>query len=411
MTSRVSKPLLLAALAAALVLPGLDRLTMSRQQELRVALAARQMAQGGSWLIPEFRDQPRLQKPPLMYWLVACSFRFVNNTMSVAAARFPSALAGIFLVVSTYLGGSILIGRRRAYIAALVAATSFMLNRHARLAETDVTLALFTALATLSGYVALRRSSLAVWLVVGAFVGLGFLTKGPAALAIPLLAIVFYAAAQPSTRKMRHVGGIVLTILVAALIAVPWYVTIKIQSAAQIGLELRETFSEPDHPGPIYFYFYTLPKMMLPWGVFIPFAILSVFRSRAVKHAGLKFAAIWFTSSFAALSLIANKQDHYALLLLPQSALFVGWYLAHLSTKNPSVRAWWNSRNEIRLTAAFVAISVIFVNTYIFSISDRYRPQSMIPIFARQARPYTENARAIYTLGATRQPVGVLSRA
>ena len=214
MTSRFSKPLLLAVLSAALVLPGLGRLTMSRQQELRVALTARQMAQGGSWLIPEFRDQPRLQKPPLMYWLVACSFRIVGNTMSVPAARFSSAMAGIFLVVITYLGGSILIGRRRAYIAALVAATSFMLIRHARLAETDVTLALFTALATLSGYVALRRSSMAVWLVAGTFVGLGFLTKGPAALAIPLLAIVFYAAAQPSTRKMRHVGGILLAILV-----------------------------------------------------------------------------------------------------------------------------------------------------------------------------------------------------
>ena len=102
MTSRFSKPLLLAVFSAALVLPGLSRPTMSRQQELRVALTARQMAQGGRWLIPEFRDQPRLQKPPLMYWLVAGSFRIAGNTISVPAARFPSAMAGIFLVVTTY---------------------------------------------------------------------------------------------------------------------------------------------------------------------------------------------------------------------------------------------------------------------------------------------------------------------
>ena len=400
MTSRFSKPLLLAVFSAALVLPGLGRLTMSRQQELRVALTARQMAQGGRWLIPEFRDQPRLQKPPLMYWLVAGSFRIAGNTISVPAARFPSAMAGIFLVVTTYWGGSILIGRQRAYIAALVAATSFMLIRHARLAETDVTLALLTALATLSGYVALRRSSWAVWLVAGVFVGLGFLTKGPAALAIPLLTIVVYAAAQPSTRKMRHFGGILLAILVAALMAVPWYAMIKIQDSAQIGLELRETFARPDHPGPLYFYFYALPKMMLPWGVFIPFAILSVFRSRSVRHAGLKFAAIWFISSFAALSLTANKQDHYALLLLPQSALLVGWYLAHISPQNPSMRTWRISRNNLRPTGAWIAISVILVNTYIFLLGDRYRPPSMIPIFAREARPFVEKARAIYALGA-----------
>jgi 4-amino-4-deoxy-L-arabinose transferase-like glycosyltransferase len=400
MTSRFSKPLLLAVFAAALVLPGLGRLTMSRQQELRVALAARQMAQGGSWLIPEFRDQPRLQKPPLMYWLVACSFRLVNDTMSVSAARFPSALSGIFLVVIISLGGSILIGRRRAYIAALVAATSFMLIRHARLAETDVTMALFTTMATLSGYVALRRSSVAAWLVAGAFVGLGFLVKGPAALVLPLLAIVVFAVAQPSTRNRRHAGGLLLAILVAALMAVPWYGMIQIQSSAQIALELRETFAKPDHPGPIYFYFYALPKMMLPWGVFIPFAILSVFRSRSVKHAGLKFAAIWFISSFAALSLTANKQDHYALLLLPQSALLVGWYLAHISAKNSSLRAWRICRNELRLTAVWIAISVLLVNTHLFLLGDRYRSPSMIPIFARQSLPYTEKARTIYSIGA-----------
>jgi 4-amino-4-deoxy-L-arabinose transferase-like glycosyltransferase len=140
--------------------------------------------------------------------------------------------------------------------------------------------------------------------------------------------------------------------------------------------------------------------MMLPWGVFIPFAILSVFRSRAVKHAGLKFAAIWFISSFSALSLTANKQDHYALLLLPQSALLVGWYHAHISPKNPAMQAWRISRSDFRLTAVFFAVSVILVNAYIFLPGDRYRPPSMIPIFARQAQPYTEKARAIYTLGA-----------
>jgi 4-amino-4-deoxy-L-arabinose transferase-like glycosyltransferase len=398
--SRVSKPLLLAVFAATLLFPGLGRLTMSRQQELRVALTARQMVQSGHWLIPEFRDQPRLRKPPLMYWLVACSFRLANSALSVQAARAPSAVAGVLLVIVIYLGGSILIGRRRAYFAALVAGSSFMLIRHARLAETDVTLVLFTTLATLSGYVALRRPSVAAWWPAGVFIGLGFLTKGPAALALPSLALVFFAAAQPSTRAWRHVGGMASAILVAAALAVPWYVMIKTQSSPQLGLELRETFTEPDHPGHFYYYGYALPKMMLPWGVFIPFAILSVFRRRAVKHSGLKFVAIWFISSFLALSLTANKQDHYALLLLPPSALLVGWRLGHLSAKRPFMRVWRSPRNQLRLTAAFIAISSLVVHAYIFWIGDQYRPPSMIPRFARQARPYTETAHAIYALGA-----------
>ena len=56
-------------------LPGLGRGLVTRQQELRVLLAARTMAEGGSWLIPQFMGEERLRKPPLMYWLVATAFK------------------------------------------------------------------------------------------------------------------------------------------------------------------------------------------------------------------------------------------------------------------------------------------------------------------------------------------------
>ncbi|MCW8133792.1 MAG: hypothetical protein KIS92_25825, partial [Planctomycetota bacterium] len=43
--------------------------------EPRYATAGRNMAEGGSWLIPEFNAAPRVNKPPLFYWLVAISMK------------------------------------------------------------------------------------------------------------------------------------------------------------------------------------------------------------------------------------------------------------------------------------------------------------------------------------------------
>ena len=113
----------LALLAALFVLPDLGGRPATRQQELRVLLCARTMAQGGSWLIPEFQGQPRLRKPPLMYWVTALP-TMISDTPG--AARLPGAFAGIALVVVTFLLGCLTLkaGPPAAFAGALVLASA-----------------------------------------------------------------------------------------------------------------------------------------------------------------------------------------------------------------------------------------------------------------------------------------------
>ena len=61
--------LALLALCAGLYVAWLGNPLVAREQELRVILTARDMARGGSWLVPHYQGEPRLHKPPLMYWL------------------------------------------------------------------------------------------------------------------------------------------------------------------------------------------------------------------------------------------------------------------------------------------------------------------------------------------------------
>ena len=54
---------------------------MSRTQEARVLATGREMieADWGGWLIPHLNGQPRLEKPPLAYWLSAGSLGVANS--------------------------------------------------------------------------------------------------------------------------------------------------------------------------------------------------------------------------------------------------------------------------------------------------------------------------------------------
>ena len=60
--------------------------------ESYVSVTAREMLSGGSWIEPTFNGEPRLQKTPLSYWLVASIAR-VTGKVDEFAARMPSAVS------------------------------------------------------------------------------------------------------------------------------------------------------------------------------------------------------------------------------------------------------------------------------------------------------------------------------
>src|SRR5207253_725641 len=65
--------------------------------------AAREMVEAHRWLLPTNDGIPRLQKPPLLYWLIILSFKLFG--VSAAAARLPGALATVASVALIFLIG------------------------------------------------------------------------------------------------------------------------------------------------------------------------------------------------------------------------------------------------------------------------------------------------------------------
>jgi len=353
--------------AAAVLLPGLGNLVMERQQELRVALCAKNMVDLGNWLVPEFQNNTRLNKPPLMYWLSAASFKAFGDTRSAAAARLPSVITGLALLLLIAQWTWELYGRRTAGLAVMMLSSSFIFIKQARLAETDVTLLFFTSAAIYCVYKLMRNPRLHTWLLLGLCMGLGFFTKGPAAVLFPLLYGIFFLLKEKRTPRPKQSLFFLICLTLTFAIAAPWYIYISGLEVAEEALskELSNTYIKTYHPGSIFYYFYSLPLAMLPWGLLIPFAFWK-FRKSLLQHE----ESIWFCIGFILLSLTPSKQIHYSLLILPPACMLTARFLNDAITTQAS----W-----LKVLAQFIPLLTLTAGFYVLYTPMLFEYSRLLP--------------------------------
>jgi len=189
-----------------------------------------------------------------------------------------------------------------------------------------------------------------LWLVLMyVFIGLGVLTKGPAAGILPAAAVFIYLAANRELRRMREMM-LPTGILIVAAVVLPWYIAIY----AQHGWAHIATFIFKDNLsrytetgwGPrrgVFFYLPVVIGDMFPWSMLLPVGLWLAFRRTASRAAdaeassgsprryGLMFLfAIWIAVIVIFYSISRSKEDLYILPVYPAAAALVGCVLARL---------------------------------------------------------------------------------
>src|SRR5947199_2922257 len=106
---------ILIALAALLHVATIGSGDLYSQTEGQYAGAAREMVEAHHWLLPTNNGAPRLQKPPLLYWLIIISLKLFG--VNAAAARLPVALAVVASAALIFLIGAKLWDYCRGFIA------------------------------------------------------------------------------------------------------------------------------------------------------------------------------------------------------------------------------------------------------------------------------------------------------
>jgi len=184
-----------------------------------------EMLEHGHWLTPWLDNQPRLRKPPLMYWLVLVNYKVFG--VGLVAARIWGVLAGVGLSVVSCLTSRELF-RSNGLLAGLITASCVGVAAQARQAMLDLPLAFFVSLSLLFGLRWLRTATLRDAVASGTCLGLSFLTKGPIGFfffGTAAVAALLCLGALPRLRKQGVHWCVAAGVV--ALITVPWPLAMK----------------------------------------------------------------------------------------------------------------------------------------------------------------------------------------
>jgi len=316
---------------------------LNEPDEGRYSEIAREMIETGNWLVPHFWYLPHLDKPPMTYWLVAASMKlFGQNEWAV---RLPLALAGISGVWAVWLLGCSIGGRRVGLWSALILQSSLLYFAMARMLTPDIFLTQFVAWAmyffwrswlSLNPQSAIRNSQFLGWHLAGWIaIALGFLTKGPVAMAIPLIALaalVIYHRKSFSQWKLL-LGGLVAGLALFLVLAMPWFLAVfqRVPNAfhymvfGQAAGHLLGTTIK-DRPGNFFYFFGILAVGLLPWiwllGWLWRRSVVSNLKSQISKDAWV-LLNVWAIFTFALFSFSQAKLPAYILPVFPAVALLV----------------------------------------------------------------------------------------
>ncbi|MBI4263632.1 MAG: glycosyltransferase family 39 protein [Acidobacteria bacterium] len=341
---------------------GLGRQAITDSDEAFYAEAAREMVESGDWLTPHFNYEDRWQKPILYYWLTAAAYLVVGPTEW--AARLWSALAGLGLTLLTWRAARRLTRRdEAAWLAGAIVATCYGCFAMARLALPDLPLAFCI---TLGVWAALERW----WLVAGLAAGLGFLLKGPVALAVPAAVLLPIWWRERSTHPVR-LRDIAAAAAVFAVVGLPWYVAMTLEH----GPAYLQSFFVADNferfamgrfnePRPVWFYLPIVVGGMIPWAMYL---LVLPWRSVAEVVGGRRALSdeewrllLWALVPLIFFTISVGKQPRYILPVLPPLAILAGRSIAErIQRADPSasrdlVSATW-------LTAALYGVLAVLL--------------------------------------------------
>lgn len=302
--------------------------------EALYASIALDMAHGGSWIVPHLNGVPYIEKPPLLYWLMALSFKVFG--VGAWQARLPNALAAWLTVFACIAFGRAMSAPLAGRFAALVTGTALGYVMIARTILFDPLMVFFwlCALGLVVLSVQQRNRS---WLRAAAVaVALATLTKGPVAVLLLGLVALVQLAMAPGAWTRRELlrfyldpWAIALFLLVAApwhlaaLHALPgfgWFFFVNETIGRFLGTRIPDDF----HHGPWWYY---APKLLIGFFQWVPLlAAIALFAPRLSGIDAASDSARWTRNAAITLTVFfSSAGDKGAYYLLPVVPLVAWW--------------------------------------------------------------------------------------
>jgi hypothetical protein len=346
------------------------------------------MLSSGDWVTARLDGVVYLEKAPLLYWIIAVSYKVFGVADWVA--RLPIALACLGLALVTAAFARWAFGAREALYSGLVISTCIGLFLFTRILIPDVILTLTITLALWAFLRALEEEEPHPKLWAGAMaasIGVGLLLKSLIALVFPVGAGLVYLFLTKQLflartwRRLRPFSGALIVLLIAA----PWHILATLRNPPYFVFTMRSAPGE--YHGFFWFYFFneqllrflnmryprdydTVPRYLFwlfhllwlfPWSVYLPaifrlsfkpsLALDRASRTRLLALSWIGFVMVFFTFS--------TTQEYYSMPIYPAVALLLGCALADGS-------AW--IRNGTRALCVIAGLAAATVVGILFSV-------------------------------------------
>ena len=278
--------------------------------------ATREMLENDSYISTTLNGEPRYDKPILTYWIQAVGVGLLG--WNEWGLRLHSALAATLWVLIIWGFARRRWGETEGWVAGTLTATCLWVMVIGRAATADALLNLFLTLTLVDLFRFWEEDRRGPLYRVFLWSSLGFLTKGPVAVAIPLAAAFLLALVRGQLG--RYVKAIFSPVgwLIFFGISGPWYAAVYARDGQAFidGFFLRHNLNRfadtmQGHGGALYYFAGFILVVLLPH--------TSLFLKTLGKvRQGLKddlelFLWLWFAFVFVFFSLSSTQLPHYIL--------------------------------------------------------------------------------------------------
>ncbi len=347
------------------------------------AVIARNMLNSGDWVTARLDGVIYLEKPPLIYWFMALSYRIFG--VSDWAARLPVAIATIALALLTAAFGMWAFGKRAGFYAGLVMATCVGLFLFTRIQIPDVMLTFTILLAMWAILRALDQEERnpRLWAaILAASLGTGLLLKSLIGIVFPVAAGLLYLFVSKQLflgRTWRRLHPFTGTLIIL-VIAVPWHVLATIRNPPYFEWTMK---SGPGlYHGFLWFFFVneqllrflnmryprdynTVPRLafwllhfawLFPWSVYLP-SVLKLGYKPADRAGQARLIALSLTGFILVFFTFSTTQEYYSMPCYPALALLIG---SAMEARGPWVRRGTRVLSVITALAAAACFAIGF---------------------------------------------------
>jgi len=380
----------------------------------------RTMLDTGDWVTPRINGIKYLEKSPLIYWLIAITYKVFG--FHDWAARIPVALSAIALALLTAAFGKWAFGRLAGFYAGLVMATCIGLWLFTRIQIPDVMLTFTIALSMWGFLRALdgEEEHPRAWAYVSyASLGVGLLLKSLVALVFPLAAAFLFLLftrqlfSWATWKRLHPFTGAALALLIAA----PWHILAAVRNPPLFAWTLHSEAGQ--YHGFLWFYFIneqllrflnlryprdynTVPRLwfwlfhliwLFPWSVYLP--AIAKLSFKPIDRAGrTRLLALCWTGFLLIFFTFSTTQEYYSMPCYPALALLLGSAMAAAVADDRTAPQNFSAQNRwvlpgTRILGVIAAICAIACFAIAYHVRNVPAPGDISQALSRNPSAYT----------------------